>query len=803
MVKPLGIAQVYRECPDDTFSFTMTSELEPLELLTGHTRARDALSFGTAIRSDGFNLFVLGPPDHDKHALVGRFLAEQARSSPPPPDGCYLFNFEDPSTPRYLTLPPGKGWQLRVDIEQLVEELRSTIPSVFDSDEYQNRLHELKQAMSERQRDAIDAVRREAREHDILLLSTANGFTFVPAEGDGMMAPETFEKLAKDDRERIEGTVTILQRKLQQAIRQMPQLAKELRQQTQRLNEEMLQAAIDGPLEELEGRYADFPGVLTHLEAIREAVLQHVDAFLESHSEMSPEAVFSRFQVNLLVDNAGCDGAPVVYQDLPTHQHLVGRIEHHVHNGTLLTDFSLIRAGALHRANGGYLVLDARGLLRQPGAWETLKRVLRAGEIRTESLEQAYGLISTVTLEPEPVPLDVKVVLLGERLLYYMLCEQDPEFLELFKVQVDLEDSLPRDADGQMLYARVLATLVREASLRPLDPSGVGAMIERASRLVEDQRKLTAHHRVLLDLLLEADHWAGEGDAATIGRAHVEKAVAQQLWRAGRMRERSHELIQRGTVMIATHGEAIGQVNGLSVLQLGQYAFGQPNRITATARPGAGQVVDIEREARLGGRVHSKAVMILSRFLASRYAGEMPLSLSASLAFEQSYAGIEGDSASVAEVCALISAIVRVPLKQSLAVTGSINQHGEVQAVSGVNEKVEGFFQVCRDRGELDGQGVLLPAANVEHLMLGPDIRDAIAQDRFHVYVISHVDEALELLTECEPGQMEANGRYSEGSLNAKVVARLEHFRQRIKKVSSASETPKSNQHEEGNGNDA
>ncbi|EPC03962.1 hypothetical protein L861_01280 [Litchfieldella anticariensis FP35 = DSM 16096] len=802
MVEPLGVAQVYRECSDDTFSFMATSELEPLELLTGHIRAREALSFGTAIRSDGFNLFVLGPPDYDKHTLVGRFLAEQAKKLPAPPDGCYLFNFEDPSSPRYLTLPPGKGWQLRVDIEQLVEELRSTIPAVFESDEYQNRLHEMKQAMSDRQRDAIETVRREAREHDILLLSTPNGFTFTPAEGDGMMAPETFEKLPKDERDRIQGTVEILQRKLQQAIRQMPQLAKELRQQTQRLNEEMLQAAIDGPLGELEARYADFSGVLNHLEAIREAILQHVDAFLESHSEMSPDAVFSRFQVNLLVDNAGCDGAPVVYQDLPTHQHLVGRIEHHVHNGTLLTDFSLIRAGALHRANGGYLVLDARSLLQQPGAWETLKRVLRAGEIRTESLEQAYGLISTVTLEPEPVPLDLKVVLLGDRQLYYLLCEHDPEFLELFKVQADLEDTLPRDADGQMQYARMLASMARDAELRPLDRSGVGSMIEHASRLADDQRKLTAHHRALHDLLLEADHWAGEAGAEMVGRAHVEKAIAQQLWRAGRIRERNLEMIQRGTVMIATHGETTGQVNGLSVLQLGEYGFGQPSRITATARPGAGQVVDIERESRLGGRIHSKAVMILSRFLASRYAGETPLSLSASLAFEQSYGGIEGDSASVAEVCALISAIVQVPLKQSLAVTGSINQHGEVQAVGGVNEKVEGFFQVCRERGELDGKGVLLPAANVEHLMLRPEVREAIAQGHFRVYAISHVDEALELLTGCEAGQVDGNGHYPEDSLNAKVMARLERFQQVVKKKGSrTNKTPPAEQDEEDNGN--
>lgn len=781
MVEALRVSEVYRACPEEALRFEVTSELESLDLLSGHARAREALAFGTSIRSDGFNLFVLGQPGHGKHSLVGRYLVDRSRNESPPPDWCYLYNFEDPSVPLYLQLPPGTGRQLRRDIEGLVEELRGAIPAVFESDEYQNRLQELKQAMGERQRDAIEAVRREAREQGILLLSTPNGFTFAPADDDKMMSPDDYESLPKEERDRIEHTVEILQRKLTQAIRRMPRLAKELREQINQLNEEVMQSAIGAPLGELEERYAEQEGVIAHLAAIREAILQHVDAFLSDEPEIPPEAVFSRFHLNLLVDNADTEGAPVIYQDLPGHQHLVGRIEHHVHNGTLLTDFSLIRAGALHRANGGYLVLDVRGVLTQPGAWETLKRILHAGEIRTESLEQAYGLISTVSLEPQPIPLDVKIVLLGERLLYYLLCEHDPEFLELFKVMVDLEDELPRNEESLALYARMVATLAREAALRPLDRSGVAATIERASRLADDQQRLTARHRDLSDLLLEADHWAGQEDAAVITREHVEKAVQQQLWRAGRIRERSHEHITRGTVMIATEGSVVGQVNGLSVLALGDYAFGQPSRITATARPGSGQVVDIEREAKLGGRIHSKAVMILSRYLAGRYARERPMSISASLAFEQSYGGIEGDSASVAEVCALVSAIARVGLDQRFAVTGSINQHGEVQAVGGVNEKVEGFFDVCRARGNLAGQAVILPAANVEHLMLKGEVREAMATGHFHLYGIRHVDEALALLTGQVPGEPDEAGDFPAESFNGRVQARLEAFRDAVK----------------------
>jgi len=781
MVEALTVSEVYRVCPEEAFSFEVTSELASLDLLSGHDRAREALDFGTAIRSDGFNLFVLGQPGHGMHGLVGCYLEERSRDKPAPPDWGYLYNFEDPSEPLYLQLPPGLGRQVRSDIDALADELRGAIPAVFESEEYQNRLQELKQAMGERQRDAIEAVRREAREQGILLLSTPNGFTFAPADDDKMMSPEEYEKLPKEERERIEHTVEILQRKLTQTIRRMPKLAKALRDQVTGLNEEVLQTAIGSPLAELEERYAEQPGVLAHLTAIREAILQHVDSFISDEPEIPPEAVFSRFYLNLLVDNAETEGAPVIYQDLPGHQHLVGRIEHHVHNGTLLTDFSLIRAGALHRANGGYLVLDVRGLLTQPGAWETLKRILRAGEIRTESLEQAYGLISTVSLEPQPIPLDVKIVLLGERLLYYLLCEHDPEFLELFKVQVDLEDELPRSEANLSLYAHMVATLARESALRPLDRSGVAATIERAGRLADDQQRLTARHRDLSDLLQEADHWAAEQGATLITRAHVEKAVAQQLYRAGRIRERSHEQIIRGTVMIATEGRAVGQVNGLSVLALGDFAFGQPSRITATARPGPGQVVDIEREARLGGRIHTKGVMILSRFLAGRYAPDQPLSLSASLAFEQSYAGVEGDSASVAEVCALVSAIGRVPLDQSFAVTGSINQHGEVQAVGGVNEKIEGFFDVCHARGELNGQAVILPASNVAHLMLKAEVREAMAAGTFRIFAVRHVDEALTLLAGEALGEADEAGRFPEGSLNGRVQARLVAFREAVK----------------------
>ena len=466
----------------------------------------------------------------------------------------------------------------------------------------------------------------------------------------------------------------------------------------------------------------------------------------------------------------------MVYEDLPTHQHLTGQIEHRAYQGNLYTDFTLIRAGSLHRANGGYLILDARRILSQPLAWESLKRVLFSGKIRIESLERLYGLASTVSQQPEPIALSLKVVLLGERMLYYLLSHYDPDFLELFKVEADFEDDLERDDDSYMLYARMIATMARASKLKVLDKAAVARVIEHASRLASDQKKLTAHDRVLSVLLAEANHWAGQAGADCIGIEHVQQAIDEREYRASRIRERSLEHIRRGVVMISTQGEQVGQVNGLSVLQVGATRFGQPSRITATARPGKGQVVDIEREAKLGGPIHSKAVMILSRFLASRYAPMSELSLSASLAFEQSYAGVEGDSASVAETCVLLSAITGVPLLQSLAVTGSMNQHGEVQAVGGVNEKIEGFFNVCAQSGGVKGQGVLLPASNVEHLMLNEQVREAVREGRFNLYPLKHIDQAIELLTEMQAGLADADGVYPEHSFNRRVADRLAEF---------------------------
>jgi len=477
--------------------------------------------------------------------------------------------------------------------------------------------------------------------------------------------------------------------------------------------------------------------------------------------------------VNVLVDHSESKGAPVVYEDHPTYNNLIGRIEHIAHMGALVTDFNLIKPGALHRANGGYLILDARQLLLQPYAWDGLKRALRSREVRIESLSQVLSLVSTVSLEPEPIPLDVKVVLIGERLLYYLLYQLDPDFGELFKVEADFNEEIPRTPENNLLYARLIGTIARKEGLRPFDRGAVARVIEHSARMADDAEKLSIHLLSTADLLREADYWAGVAGNGVVTADDVQRAIDAQIHRADRLRELVQEEIKRGTILIDTTGERVGQVNGLSVIQLGNFAFGRPNRITARVRLGKGEVVDIEREVELGGPIHSKGVLILSGFLGARYAAERPLSLSASLVFEQSYSGVEGDSASLAELCALLSSLAEVPIRQSLAVTGSVNQHGEVQAIGGVNEKIEGFFDVCKTRGLTGEQGVIIPATNVQHLMLRQDVIEAVKAGQFHIYPVQTVDQGIELLTGIPAGERDEEGNFPEGSINQLVEARL------------------------------
>ncbi len=783
-VQSLTGAQLRRSCDPSQFKFETTADLEPLAETIGQERAIEALSFGIKMQARGYGLYVLGPSGAGKHRSVENHLRAVAADRAPSSDWCYVNNFTEAHRPRAFCLPTGRAAKLRTDMDNLIEELRATIPAAFESEEYAARKDAIADEFKAKHEEAFEQLRQHGEDKDIALIRTPEGLALAPKWQGEVLDPEGFSRLAPEDKERLRSNLEELQNELQEILRQAPKWNSEQRERVRALDREVTKMAVGHLIDALRSAYEDLPVVLPYLDDVQADIVEHASQFMgESQSPLamlgltSPPAkdpsVFRRYQVNVMVDHDGETGAPVVYEDQPSQHRLVGRVEHTAQLGALTTDFTLIKPGALHRANGGYLILDARQLLMQPFAWEDLKRSLRSRQIQIESVAERLSLVSTVSLEPEPIPLDVKVVLVGEPLLYYMLSALDPEFSELFKVPVDFDDTMEWSEDNAQLCARMLATFAAEDDLKPLDPTAVARMIEHAARLTGDTEKLTAQMAKLQDLVRESSFWAQESDHAVVEADDVERAIDAQIRRADRMRERVHEVIERGMVLIDTAGERVGQVNGLSVMQLGGFAFGKPSRITARVRVGKGELVDIEREVELGGPLHSKGVLILAGYLGQRFAAEHPLSLSASLVFEQSYGGVDGDSASSAELYALLSALSGIPIKQSLAVTGSVNQHGEIQAIGGVNEKIEGFFDVCKSAG-LDGtQGVLIPASNTMNLMLRRDVVAAAEEGLFHVYTVSTVDEGIALLTGVEAGEPDADGQFPEGTVNRRVADKL------------------------------
>jgi lon-related putative ATP-dependent protease len=781
VIPPLSPERLYRRCDTERFPFATTAELDDLAEGIGQMRATEAAHFGIGMRHAGYNLYVMGQPGSGKRTLIRQLLDQRVAAETKPSDWCYVHNFGKPHKPRAIRLPAGMGAGLRDDMQQLVAELQATIPAVFEGEEYRRRLSQIDEEFGERQSQAFGAVGDEATRHGIVLLRTPNGFSFAPSKGDEVMGPDDYEKLPPEEKARIERDIGTLQEQLEKVIRQVHQWRRERVDRVRKLNEEVVLFAVGHLIDDLRSAYADHPAVCTYLNEVQQNVIESMEEFrhpkeglpgLAALSALTGDVPsFSRFLVNLLVGRGAEEGAPVVYEDHPTYQNLLGRVEHVSQLGALITNFQLIKPGALHQANGGYLLLDAFKLLSQPFAWEGLKRALATHEIRIESLGQMHSLVSTVSLEPEPIPLDVKVILLGNRMLYFLLAEYDPEFGELFKVAADFEDEVERSADNDLLYARLIGTLARRDKLRPFDREAVARVIEHSARRAEDAQKLSTHVESLADLVRQADYWAASEKRNVVARADVERAIAAQIRRSDRLRERSHEAILRGILHIDTAGEKVGQVNGLSVFQLGDFTFAQPSRITANTRLGEGELVDIQREVKLGGSIHSKGVLILASFLAARYAAEQPLSLSASLVFEQTYGQVEGDSASVAELCALLSSLANAPVRQALAVTGSVDQFGRVQAIGAVNDKIEGYFDICSMRGLSGEQGVLIPAANVAHLMLREDVVEAAAAGRFQIYAVETADEALELLTGVPAGSAE-----TEGSLSQRVAQRLKHL---------------------------
>jgi predicted ATP-dependent protease len=773
--------QLRRQADGASLGFASTREVEPARGRLGQLRAEHALDFAMNMRFEGYNLYALGAPQIGMHDFVRERLQAAAGQASPPDDWCYLNNFDDPSSPHVCRLPTGLGRRFRHDVATFVSRVRSSLPAALTSDEYRRASAELGQRLQQRQMTDTSELSQEADKLGLTMLPTPNGFAFAPVAEGRVMEQAEFAALDETRRREIGEAIEHMNGRLMERLREYPKYHEELLREQRQLTRDTAARVLSSLAAKLRSRYQTYPPAIRFVLAAEANLLDNTERILllEQGESGAPgtlphaasaaaDQFFKQYEVNLIVDNAELQGAPVVYESNPSLDNLVGKLEHRFELGMPVTDVSLIRAGAMHRANGGYLLVDADRLLQKPFAWEALKRAISDRCIRVESVSQMLNMAYSVSLDPDPVPLDMKVVLFGDRRIYHLLGEYDADFDNLFKIVGDFDDYVTWDDDHQREYAAMLARLVQDSGIRHLNAAAVASALEQSSRLVEDRRRLSARVKDIEDILREADQLAAQDGAGEIDARHIDDVILRRAYRVDRLRELVHENITRGVTLVDTQGRRVGQVNGLSVVSIGKLVFGQPSRITATARLGRGELIDIEREAKLGGSIHSKAVMIVSNFIGARYAKEHPLSLHASLVFEQSYGGVEGDSASIAEVCALISAIIDRPIRQDIAVTGSMDQHGAAQAIGGVNQKIEGFFDVCRMRGPSGTQGTLIPASNLDNLMLRQDIVDAVAEGRFHVYSMTSVDDAMALLFS-EPGGALADPSEIHAAVEARV----------------------------------
>lgn len=770
--------------------FEDTSTLEPLPGLIGQERALGAIKLAASIAHADFNLFVLGPGGTGRHSAVRTLLEGEATNRPVPPDWVYVNDFATPDRPKAIALPSGTARPLQKALELLVDDLATDIPALFESEQYQNRRSAFEQRLAKRKQDAFEKVVEKSHDRSVTIMRTPMGFAIAGVRNGEVIKQDDFATLSDADRKAIENAVNLTEKDLEKYLKSIPRLEKEHRAAVALLNAEMAEQAVNEALESVFEAFGPIEAIKPHLTALRTDLIENAEMFLRegngrqdgpfplARARIQDEPAFHRYAVNVMVSNdpATSTGAPIITEPLPSLSNLIGKVDHISTMGALVTDFTLIRSGALHRANGGFLVLDATRVLSEPFAWEALKRCLETHAIRISSAAEMLSLISTSTLEPEPIPLQVRVVLVGDALLHVLLTLYDPDFDRLFKLAADFSHDMPRTAESVGLFARMVAGACKRDALRPVSCDGVAALIDIASRAADDQGRMSLRIGALWDLLREADFLTSANGKSVIDASQITAAQAAAEHRADRVRERLQQLIHEGTLIVATSGSTIGQVNGLTVTSSGLFTFGLPVRITARVRMGTGKVIDIEREVKLGGPIHSKGVLILSSYLATHYAGDVPLSLWASLVFEQSYGGIEGDSASAAELCALLSALAGIPISQSLAITGSINQMGEVQPIGGVNEKIEGFFDTCKTAGLTGQQGVLIPRRNVRNLMLRRDVIEAVSKGRFRIYAIAHIDEAMELLTGLAAGTRNGDGAFEDGSVNANVETRLRDF---------------------------
>jgi lon-related putative ATP-dependent protease len=780
-------------CDPNELGFKATSDLPTESTIVGQARGIRALQFGLEIDQPGYNIFVSGPPGTGRSTYARGEVERLAMARPVPPDWCYVRNFTTTDQPVAISLPPGQGAAFREDVGEMVAEIRSGLKRVFASEAYEQQRADVARRYEQQLAEIMQQLEGQAKLRGLTLQRLPTGIATIPVDLQGRpITPDVFQALPEAERERITNRMKELEEAMTEAQRKARALEREGREALRQFDVQTAKGVIDGPVSRLKDQYRDRGAVVAFLDAAERDMLEHLSELRaagddDAGEQPRPEMPFprrdpyARYQVNLLVDHRGGRGAPVITETNPTYYNLVGKAEYRVEFGALVTDFTMIKPGALHRANGGYLLLNARDVLTSPFAYEGLKRSLRSREIRMENLGEAAGLMPAATLRPDPIPLDVKVVFVGTPDVFHLLYAYDEDFEKLFKIRADFDVVIERTPESQREYARAIASICHRSGACHFDPSGVAAVLEYSARLAGSQDKLSTRFNDVVEIIYEAAAWARRGQSDLVTREHVRRAIAEKANRSNLIEERLRELIGKGVLLVDTDGQVAGQINGLSVLQLGDYTFGQPSRITARAYVGSRGVVNIERETQMSGRIHSKGVFVLSSFLASRFAQQHPLSLSASLTFEQLYSDVDGDSASSTELYALMSELAGLPIDQGIAVTGSVNQMGQIQPIGGVNEKIEGFYYTCKLKGLTGRQGVIIPHQNVRDLMLNEDVVAACQNGQFRIWSVRTIDEGIEILTGSPAGQPDGDGRFPDDSVNGRVARRLADLARRLR----------------------
>jgi len=781
MAYEVPLEKLRKVCREQDLGFEATDQVQPLVGILGQERALRALRFGLATRREGFHIYVAGPPGTGRTTAVMAFLEQVAKDKPVPPDWCYVNNFRDPYYPRAIRLPAGRARQFRADMEALLAEVRERMPRLFEDERYSQRRDSASEAFQQQRQTILARLGQAAQQAGFLMETSPTGLELVPLKDGRPMREEEFTALAEGQRNEIAARRARIEAEVNASMKQVRRAEKMMQERLQEVDRDIALVAVRPAIEELKEKYAASADVLTYLSDVQADILANLAAFQTTdqpaasaeEGERSLEYDSRRCAVNVMVDNGGLQGLPVVTELNPTFESLFGRIEREAEYGTLVTDFTMLKSGALQRANGGYLVVPAESLLNASPTWNALKRALRSRTVGIEDATERTGGVPVKSVRPEPIPLDVKVILIGSVDSYFWLYDEDPDFSELFKVKADFDVRMERSPENVRAFIGFLRALCDREKLRHLRSEAAARVVEYASRLAEDQDKLTTHLAQVADVLREADFYAAQENAPHITATHIQTAIDERVHRSDLWQQDLSDEILTGTLLIQTSDEAVGQVNGLTVRSLGDYQFGFPTRITASIGMGRDGVLDIEHEVKFSGPVHDKGKLIMDGYLYNRFAQDKPLTLSASLVFEQSYHEVEGDSASCAGLYALLSVLAGLPLAQSLAVTGSMDQHGQVEAIGGVNQKIEGFFDVCQARGLTGGQGVIIPASNVRHLMLRADVVEAVRQGQFRVYAVDDVDQGIELLTGVPAGVRGPDGQFPVGSVNARVDARL------------------------------